>query len=248
MTLEPVGTVRSEIKDRKAMPVLGAPAAIELFPAYTGGLLHFEKHSHVWVLAWMHETDRDVVQVTPRGTDIVHGVFSVRSPARPNPIGLTCARVTGTGQSSITLDRLDFIDGTLVIDIKPYFVTRDCVFSARNSQVGRNTDAAAARDSLAMQAIAFTGTDNPELQLAVEVMTHFRSEVLNFTDPEQWNITAPSRRHQFVDALMGITRALPGREELRFHDRDAVLIEHAGARYEYQLGAEGSGEYRFWPH
>ena len=80
------------------MPPLGAPAAVDLFPEFADGLLRFEKHSHIWVMAWLDGAERDVLQVTPRGVrdrgpDGLHGVFSVRSPARPNPIGLTAARV-----------------------------------------------------------------------------------------------------------------------------------------------------------
>lgn len=248
MEIKPVGVVRSAIADRKSMPVWGAPASVEFFPEYAGGMLRFEKHSHVWVLAWMDQTGRDVLVVKPRGTETPHGVFAVRSPARPNPVGLTCARVTAVRKSGFDVDRLDFIDGTPVVDVKPYFVSRDCVFSARNAQVGRNADAEALRESLTIQALSFTGEDSSELRLAVEVLAHFRAAVAEFQDPETWNITAPSRRHRFVDALMGMTHALAGRDELAFHDRDAVVFDWGGARYEYELGPEGEVAYRFWPH
>ena len=255
-TLTPIGHVRNHCLDRKSMTVLGVPSAVELLPEFAAGLLHFEKHSHVWVLAWLDGVDRDVLQVVPRGLKPppgqapdprdLHGVFATRSPARPNPIGLTAAKVLSVGGARIELDLLDFINGTPVLDVKPYFTSRDCIFSARNQQLGRNANPEAVRESVLMQALAFCGDDSDDLRLAVEILTHFRSEVLEFRDPEEWNIVVPATRHQVCDALMGVTRAMPGRGEIRFHALESVLFEHAGSRYEYQLLPEGG--FRFWPH
>ncbi len=238
------------------MTVLGVPSVVELLPEYAAGLLHFEKHSHVWVMGWLDGVDRDVLQVVPRGLKPppgqtpdprdLHGVFATRSPARPNPIGLTAAKVLGVEGARIELDLLDFINGTPVLDMKPYFNSRDCIFSARNQQLGRNANPEAVRESVLMQALAFCGEDSDDLRLTVEILTHFRSEVLEFRDPEEWNIVVPATRHQVCDALMGVTRAMPGRGEIRFHALEAVLFEHAGSRYEYQLLPEGG--FRFWPH
>lgn len=97
-----------------------------------------------------------------------------------------------------------------------------------------------------MQALAFCGKDSADLELAVEILTHFRSEVLEFRDPDEWSIQVPATRHEICDALMGVTRAMPGRGEIRFHALDAVVFEYAGSRYEYQLLPEGG--FRFWPH
>src|SRR5690349_4607417 len=80
-----IGVVRSPVNERKQMPPFGAPASIELDPQYADGLLRIEKHSHLWVLAWlMGKPERDVLQVVPRGVDPasadpLHGVFAVRS-------------------------------------------------------------------------------------------------------------------------------------------------------------------------
>ena len=76
MHVFPVGVVRSQVRARKQMPAFGAPARIEIFPDYAEGLLRFEKHSHVWVLAWLDQAERNVLQVTPRGV------------ADPGPAGL----------------------------------------------------------------------------------------------------------------------------------------------------------------
>lgn len=244
MTLRPIGVVRCEVRERKAMPPLGVPAEVELFPQFADGLLRIEKHSHIWVLAWLEGAQRDVLQVTPRGVtgpgpEGLHGVFAVRSPARPNPIGLTAARVVNRQGLTLQLDRLDFADGTPVIDLKPYFASRDLVFSAFNAPIGRPATRQALRDSLLMQALNFHGELCPGLALGVRIVEHFRSELLGLAEPEQWKIHAPLRRPCLIDALMGITRATPGRGSLLFHGSDSVRFEHQGSVCEYVLAATG---------
>ena len=242
MTLRSIGVVRCEVRERKAMPPLGVPAQVELFPEYADGLLRLEKHSHIWVLAWLEGAERDVLQVTPRGVtdpgpDGLHGVFAVRSPARPNPIGLTAARVVNRQGLTLSLDRLDFADGTPVIDLKPYFASRDLVFSAFNAPIGRPASRQALRDSLLMQALSFHGERCGDLALGVRVVEHFRSEVLGMGEPEEWRVQVPLERPCLIDALMGITRATPGRGSLLFQGSDSVRLEHQGSVYEYVLAA-----------
>jgi tRNA-Thr(GGU) m(6)t(6)A37 methyltransferase TsaA len=168
----PVGVVRSSVRDRKQMPPLGVPAAIEIFPKFSDGLRHLEKHTHLWVFAWLEEAARDALQVTPRGVrdqgpSGLHGVFALRSPSRPNPIGLTAARILSREECRIHLDRLDFSDGTPIIDLKPYFVTRDLVFSAANAQIGRPASREALREALLMQGELYCGARTREVSVAV---------------------------------------------------------------------------------
>jgi tRNA-Thr(GGU) m(6)t(6)A37 methyltransferase TsaA len=242
--LRQIGVVRSEVRERKAMPPLGAPARVEVFPEYLDGLYRLEKHSHVWVFAWLDAAEREILQVTPRGVpdrgpEGLHGVFAVRSPARPNPIGLTLARIVRLEDAALQVDRLDFMDGTPVIDLKPYFASRDIVFSATNVQIGRPASPEALRESLLMQAVNFHGEVCADLELAVRMMTHFRAEILGMTEPEQLRITAPLGRPHLIDALMGMTRATPGRETLHLSGTDDVRLEHDNSVVEYELTPEG---------
>ena len=124
------------------MPPFGVPARVELFPKYEPGLRHLEKHSHLWVIAWLHEAERDRLRVTPRGVSIqdettLHGVFAVRSPTRPNPLALTAAKIERIEGNVIWVDQLDFIEGTPIIDLKPYFRSRDAIHSARSASIGQ---------------------------------------------------------------------------------------------------------------
>lgn len=240
MDLRPVGVVRSPVADRKQMPAWGAPAAVEIYPEFEPALWRLEKHSHLWVLAWLDQPsprsndERSVLQVTPRGVrdtgpEGLHGVFAVRSPARPNPIGLTAAAVTRRHGLLISFDRLDFLDGTPVVDLKPYFITRDLIFSANGQQVGSPRSREDLRESLLIQALQYHGAPAPDIALGVRIVEHYRTTCHAMNDVAGWKIAAPLSRPVLVDALMGMTRATPGRGSMQFHDRQEVRI--AGVRY-----------------
>ncbi|RVA76276.1 tRNA (N6-threonylcarbamoyladenosine(37)-N6)-methyltransferase TrmO, partial [Mesorhizobium sp. M7A.F.Ca.CA.001.08.2.1] len=81
------------------------------------------------ILSWLHHAPRDLIVQKPRHAAEAKGVFSLRSPARPNPIGLHVARLVGLDQNTgrIDLDAIDVLDGTPVIDIKPYFASTDAI-------------------------------------------------------------------------------------------------------------------------
>ena len=120
--LRPIGVVRSGLVDRKGAPrqgYEGAPdASIEIHPEFQRGLDGLKPGDGVLVLTWLHEGQRDVLEVRPRKDprNPITGVFATRSPDRPNPIGLH--RVTVTG-STAAVRPLEAIDGTPVVDIKP---------------------------------------------------------------------------------------------------------------------------------
>jgi len=237
--LKPVGVVRCSVCERKQMPVWGVPASIEVFPEFEDALHRIEKHTHIWVLGWLMQgsPERNVLQVTPRGVsdrgpDGLHGVFAVRSPARPNPIGLTAARLLKREGRRLDVDRLDFLDGTPVIDIKPYFINRDLIFSAGGRQVGKPRSREDLRESLLVQAVQFHGGQHPDVELGVRIFEHYRFAVHGMNDPGGYSVTAPLSRPVLIDALQGITRATPGRGTLSFHDSASVVID---GRAEYRL-------------
>ncbi|MCS7024646.1 MAG: tRNA (N6-threonylcarbamoyladenosine(37)-N6)-methyltransferase TrmO [Bryobacteraceae bacterium] len=203
-----IGVVRSEIQDRKLMPAFGVPARVEIFPEFAGGLLHLDKHSHFWVLAWLTvKPERDLLQVTPRGAaeGDLHGVFAVRSPARPNPIGLTAARLLRREGLALYFDRLDFLDGTPVVDLKPYFVTRDLIRCANNAVIGRPRDEAALLESLRHQAALALPENHADVDLAVQIVYRYRVVHSNLGEPAEWNVVAPSDRPYLIDALLALT-------------------------------------------
>ncbi|MBI4889107.1 MAG: tRNA (N6-threonylcarbamoyladenosine(37)-N6)-methyltransferase TrmO [Acidobacteria bacterium] len=232
LLLRPIGTVRSPVTERKKMPVWGISASVEVAPEFEAALHRIEKHSHLWILAWltMGRDERHVLQVTPRGVsdpgpEGLHGVFSVRSPARPNPIGLTAARVMRREGLTLHLDRLDFLDGTPVLDLKPYFITRDLIFSANGQQVGKPRSREDLRASLYTQALHFHGAAAPDVALAVRLLEHYRLTFHDLNDPGTYALTAPLARPVLLDGLIGITRSTPGRGNLAFHSLPTVVID-----------------------
>ena len=240
MQLRSIGRVRSGYSARKSVPRLGGPGAVELFSEYRDGLLRLEKHSHLWVLVWLDQAERDELQVTPRGVADkgprgLHGVFAVRSPVRPNPIGMTLGRVLRVEGLRIEFDRLDFVDGTPVLDLKPYFLSRDAVFSARNAQIGQPHDRDALRESLFMQAVNYHGQADRELELAVDLFTDFRAAVLDMAEPEGLAVTIPLDRPVLIDALIGMARVSLGRGTLRFGPPRTVRFEYDTTTIEYEL-------------
>ena len=123
--LGPVGWVESSLTDRDAAPKQGdegaPPARIVFRPEFREAARDLRRDDEVLVLTWLHQGRRDVLSVHPRG-DVnrpLTGVFSTRSPDRPNPIGLHAARIKAVEGNEITVHHLEAIDGTPVIDIKP---------------------------------------------------------------------------------------------------------------------------------
>jgi tRNA-Thr(GGU) m(6)t(6)A37 methyltransferase TsaA len=132
----PIGVVHSPYKARNEAPhqgrFSGTVSDIEIFDAYVVGLNDVEKHHHLIVLSWFDQSDRNVLRATPPHTGIEHGVFATRSPERPNPIGLCVVDLVERKGTILKVRGLDSIDGTPVIDIKPYSPGIDCIDETGN--------------------------------------------------------------------------------------------------------------------
>lgn len=121
----PIGTVRSPLTDRAAAPKQGyegSPDAwLEFAPGVREGLEDIRPGDHVIVLTWFDRAHRDVLRTRPRDDPVNPevGVFSTRSPDRPNPIGLHVVEVLSTDRGRLQVRNLEALDGTPVIDLKP---------------------------------------------------------------------------------------------------------------------------------
>lgn len=100
----------------------GGEARIELVPGYGPALAGLAVGQAIWVMTWMDRSRRDLALQRPGHVDGPRGTFSLRSPARPNPVGLSAVRITALDAESgvIGIDATDVYDGTPVIDIKPW--------------------------------------------------------------------------------------------------------------------------------
>jgi tRNA-Thr(GGU) m(6)t(6)A37 methyltransferase TsaA len=103
------------------------PCTIALDPRWVAGLSGLETASHVVVLYWMDRARRDLVQQAPRHYAERRGTFALRSPVRPNPIAVSVARLLRIEGNTLTVVGLDCIDGTPLLDLKPYFASTDSV-------------------------------------------------------------------------------------------------------------------------
>ena len=123
--VQPVGWVESPLTDRAAAPKQadeGAPQARVVFrPELHEAAADLRAGDEVLLLTWLHQGRRDVLSVHPRG-DISRprqGVFSTRSPDRPNPIGLHAVTIVSVEDNAVGVSGLEAIDGTPVLDVKP---------------------------------------------------------------------------------------------------------------------------------
>lgn len=129
-----IGKVRSPWKTRAECPrnirqarERAEPATLEIEEAWRQGLRGLEEQENVIVLYWMQQSRRDLIIQQPRHRDEPVGVFALRSPARPNPIAIATVRILSMDQAAglIKIDAIDCLDGTALLDIKPWLDTVD---------------------------------------------------------------------------------------------------------------------------
>jgi tRNA-Thr(GGU) m(6)t(6)A37 methyltransferase TsaA len=127
--LRPIGVIRSTLKKRTEAPKQGSEGApeawIEIEPWASAGLHRMKVGDKIWVITWLHEGDRDVLQVHPRSDPkrALTGVFATRSPDRPNPLGLHPVTVLEIAGHRLRVEPIEAIDGTPVVDMKPVIVS-----------------------------------------------------------------------------------------------------------------------------
>jgi tRNA-Thr(GGU) m(6)t(6)A37 methyltransferase TsaA len=123
--IKPIGVIRSELASREAAPRQGSEGApdawVEVNPAVAEGLEGIAVGSEIILITWFHKAHRDILKVHPRRdkSKPMAGVFSTRSPDRPNPLGLHRVTVLEITVNRLKLGPIEAIDGTPVVDIKP---------------------------------------------------------------------------------------------------------------------------------
>lgn len=121
----PIGVVHSPFTTQAGMPLQtvaaqGVAGTVELDPAFADGLKDLDGFSHLWLLVHLHQINGYALHVTPYLDDQRRGVFATRSPRRPNPIGLSLVRLVRIDGTTLHIEDIDLLDGTLVLDIKPF--------------------------------------------------------------------------------------------------------------------------------
>ena len=130
-SIKPIGFIRSDLRERDEAPrqgVEGAPnACVEVLPSYKNALHRTQVGDEIIVITWLHRAQRDVLKVHPRGerSRPLRGVFSTRSPDRPNPLGLHRVKILKMKSGRLWVGPIEAIDGTPVVDIKPVLGSAD---------------------------------------------------------------------------------------------------------------------------
>jgi tRNA-Thr(GGU) m(6)t(6)A37 methyltransferase TsaA len=129
-----IGRIRTPWTRREDCPKNAREAqalcTIELDPRWAEGLKGVESCTHIVVLYWMDRSRRDLVLQVPRHYGEQRGTFALRSPARPNPIAMSVARLIKVEAARLSVIGLDCLDNTPLIDIKPYFASTDAISEA----------------------------------------------------------------------------------------------------------------------
>jgi len=133
--LKPIGIIHTPYKEPKGMPIQGRfekdiAGQAEIFPEYQKGLKDIEGFSHIILVYYFNRSKEEKLIGKPFLEDEEHGVFAIRSPHRPNHIGVSIVKLEKVANNIVTFSEVDILDGTPLLDVKPYvshFDSRDNV-------------------------------------------------------------------------------------------------------------------------
>jgi len=128
ISIKAIGLIHSQIKSRSDAPRQGVNivSKIEIFEKYNEGLKDIEGFSHLHIFYWFHKSTAFNLLVKTPWDEELHGVFCTRSPNHPNPLAYAVVELIKRENNFLTVKGLDAIDGTPVLDIKPYIKEIDC--------------------------------------------------------------------------------------------------------------------------
>jgi len=135
MTLKQIGIIHSPFKFREGMPIQPFQSRergeVDIFTEYTQGLKDIDGFSHLILIYWFHKADQYTLTRKPFLEIKEHGIFAIRHPSRPNPIGISTVKLLERNGSILKVDNIDVLDGTPLLDIKPYVPKFDARKDAR---------------------------------------------------------------------------------------------------------------------
>jgi len=133
---EPIGVIRSPFTEPKGMPIQpagakGAQGRVEVFEKYRAALKDLDGFSHILLLYHFHRSQGFAPHVVPFMDSQPRGLFSTRAPGRPNPIGLSVVQLNRIKDGVLLVENIDVLDGTPLLDIKPYVPEFDAPIRVR---------------------------------------------------------------------------------------------------------------------
>lgn len=121
---QPIGLIHSSLRDQSETPIQAAfsqvEGVVEVYHEYAAGLQDIEGFSHIVLLYWFHRSKGYRLIVRPFLDQQEHGLFAVRYPARPNPIGISVVELVERDENQLQVRGVDVLDGTPLLDIKPF--------------------------------------------------------------------------------------------------------------------------------
>ncbi len=122
---KPIGIIHSPFKEPKGTPVQstgakGIDGTVEVFPEYAEGLMDVEGFSHIILIVHFHLSKKASLKIKPYMDNQVHGIFAIRGPSRPNPIGISIVHLVRIEENTLHIQDIDIVDGTPLLDIKPF--------------------------------------------------------------------------------------------------------------------------------
>ena len=133
--MRPIGVIQTPFRETRGMPIQPifsqAIGRVEVLPEFADGLQDLETFSHVILIYVLHCTNGYALRVKPFLDDVTRGLFTTRYPCRPNPIGISTVRLLARRGAVLEVEGIDVLDGTPLLDIKPYVPDFDIKTDAR---------------------------------------------------------------------------------------------------------------------
>ncbi|MCD6117738.1 tRNA (N6-threonylcarbamoyladenosine(37)-N6)-methyltransferase TrmO [bacterium] len=123
---DPIGVIHTPFKKPAVMPAQGALSPeteghVTVYPRFAEGLKDVEGFSHLILIYYFHRVDNYTLISRPYNDNTPRGIFAIRGPRRPNPVGMTVVKLLGREENILRISGIDMVDGTPLLDIKPYF-------------------------------------------------------------------------------------------------------------------------------
>ena len=140
--MQPIGILHTPFSDKKQTPIQASRSEVrgqvEVFPEFEAGLQDLEGFSHIILLYYFHQADVISLMVKPFLDDQQHGLFATRYPSRPNQIGLSIVELISRREALLEIKGVDMLDGTPLLDIKPYVEEFDVRTGTRSGWLARD--------------------------------------------------------------------------------------------------------------
>ena len=125
ITVKPIGIINTPFKDQKNIPIQGCfegndEGVCTILDKYSDGLIDLKDFSHAILIYHFHKTKEERIKAKPYLEQVEHGVFAIRSPYRPNKIGISIVKIKKIVDNKLFFTEVDMLDGTPLLDIKPY--------------------------------------------------------------------------------------------------------------------------------